>query len=497
MRHLPALLLLAAAAAAEPPRLAVVVVVDQMRPDTLTRFAGEYRGGLKRLLDGGRRFRGVLDHAATQTGPGHSTILSGCRPDRTGIVANGWLDRATMKGVYCTEGDSPETMLRDTLGDWLRAAHPGAKVVSVSGKDRAAILMGGRRPTAACWFRKDDAGFATSAWYEPLGKPAWLEDFNGDGWLDALPEAWTYEPAEGLRADDDPRESPQYGRASPHPLRASRRSRTADAVYRSPYVDEWTLRLARATVDRFELGRDATPDLLAVALSATDTVGHLYGPFSQEIRDCTLRLDRHLGDLFAHLDASGAPWVAVLTADHGVLPLDPLRRVDVRKHVQAVAVALQRRFGAAEWFRMTDAGIYVDRRVAKEKGADPDDVAAAIAETARGLEGVAAAYDRRQLSGEGGDALLVLARRSWHPERGADVLVIAQENVLITDQAFGTSHGSPHAYDREVPIVFWGPGIRGGDAGREARTIDIAPTLARLLGVAAPGDLDGEPVPLE
>ena len=69
--------------------------------------------------------------------------------------------------------------------------------------------------------------------------------------------------------------------------------------------------------------------------------------------------------------------------------------------------------------------------------------------------------------------------------------------ISSADRPLGTSHGSPHAYDREVPIVFWGPGIPGGDAGLEARTIDIAPTFAKLLGVAAPADLDGEPLPLE
>ena len=298
MKYLPGCLLLflsALSAAADPapaPRLLVVISVDQMRADTLTRFAAEYTSGLDRFLEHGRRFDGRLDHAGTETGPGHSTMLTGCRPSRTGIVANGWLDRATLRRIYCVDdpaspvygaprsGRSPKNLLRNTLGDWMKRADPRAKVYSVSAKDRAAILMAGRYPDGVFWLDKRRPGFTTSRYYRPAGLPDWLIAFNHDGWFAALPASWTYKAVPGLRADDDPRESPRYGRVSPHPLLHSKVAETIGALYHSPFVDAWTLRLAARVVDRYDLGGDATCDLLCVSLSATDTVGHLYGPFS-------------------------------------------------------------------------------------------------------------------------------------------------------------------------------------------------------------------------
>lgn len=507
MRTSAALLLLAAVAAAERPRLVVVVSVDQMRRDTLTRFAKEYTGGLKRMLDKGLRYRGLLDHALTQTGPGHSTILTGCHPARTGIVANEWLDRKTLKPVYCVDdrqapvygvkgkGRSPKLVLRDALGDWMKAADGRAKVFSVSCKDRAAIVMGGRRPDGVFWLERKGGGFSTSAYYAPEGLPEWLVDFNEDGWIERLPEHWTYEPVAGLRDDDDPRESGRFSRASPHPLRTGDRTKVYDHVYHSPFGDALTLRLARRLVERFDLGGDEVCDLLAISLAATDTVGHLYGPYSQEIRDTTLRLDRNLGRLFDFLDERGAPYLVVLASDHGVLPMDGMTRVDARPLIQRVAVAVQRKHGGGDWWRFSAGQIYVNHSQAGA-AAVPATIVAAL-----GTEGaIRSVYDRAAMTpapGEAADGIRDLLRRSFHPDRSGDVFPIVKERTLLSVWKVGTSHGSPHKYDREIPLVFWGPGIPPGERAREARTVDIAPTLARRIGVSTPGDLDGEVIPLE
>lgn len=496
------LLLLAAVLHAERPRLVVVVAVDQLRPDVLARYEGEYTGGLKRLLERGRRFDGVLDHGMTATGPGHATMLTGCRPARVGIIGNTWLDPESLASVYCVEdpearvhgdrrdGRSPKLMLRDALGDWLQEHDPGAKVLSVAGKDRAAVTMGGRRPTAAYWYERDANGFTTSAYYEP-DRPEWLARWTGDELVKDLPEEWKYEPVDSLRADDDPRESPKYGRASPHPLRMRSRRSTLDNLYRTPYLDALTLALAAEVADRHDAGGDAIPDLLCVSLSATDTIGHLYGPFSQEIRDSMLRIDRELGVFLAHLDERTRDYVLVLTADHGVLPLDDMTRLDFRKVAQTLSIAAQKSLGTGDWFRLAENGVYVNRETAREKGVDVAQVAAALAEAARGMDGVEAVFDRAQLAGDGGGELLELCRHSWHPDRSADLVVVTKEGVLVTDWSTGTAHGSPWLYDRAVPIVFAGPGIAPSASAGPARTIDIAPTLAKILGVPPPPDLDG------
>lgn len=500
MKHLIALLLCAATAAAtDKPRLVVVVSLDQMRPDTLQRFAKEYTGGLKRVLERGLHYRGVLEHALTQTGPGHSTMLTGCRPARTGIVANGWLERGSLKNVYCVEdaaapvwgakskGRSPKLLLTSSLGDWMRAADPGAQVFSVSGKDRSAVLMGGRHANGAFWLEKGAGGFSSSAYYYPDGLPDWVKSFNRDGWYDQLPKQWKHETVDWLRADDHPSESSRYSRTTPHPLRGAVRRKTLDRIYRSPYIDEWTLRLASHLVRYYDLGGDASTDLLCVSLSATDTVGHLYGPFSQEIRDCTLRLDRNLGAFFDLLDKRGAPYVVAVTADHGVLPMTELTRVDARKVIQAATVAVQRKFGAADLFR-----IYGGTQVwlKPRKGVDMNAVRDTLAQSLRAQDAIAHVLDLDKLHGK--DPIVDLVRYSYHPDRCGDLYVVPKEKVLLTTYgATGTNHGSPYGYDRDVPVSFLGVGIPAGKTGRVGRTIDIGPTLAHLLGLPVPEGLDG------
>ncbi|MFQ5845018.1 MAG: alkaline phosphatase family protein [Planctomycetota bacterium] len=499
-----AALLGAGAAAAEDVRLVVVLCVDQMRPDTLTRFDGEYRGGLRRLLDGGLRFDCVHDHALTLTGPGHAVLLTGCHPRSTGIALNGWRDRRTLRPVYCVDdpahpvhgrsagGRSPRRLRRDALGDWLRRRDPRARVYSVAGKDRAAVLMGGRFPDAAYWYDRARGGFASSTYYHPGGLPDWVEAFRGDGWLAALPETWSYEPSPHLRPDDDPRESPRFGRASPHPLRDRDLRRTLAHLYVSPFLDAAVLRFARALVERRDLGGDAACDLLCVGLSATDTVGHLYGPFSQEIRDVTLRLDRELGRLFAFLDRRGAPYLVVLTSDHGVLPLADVRSVDGAAMAKELGRALAARLGPGRWTslapgRAPSSNVYVHPRV---PATDRARVRRVLVEVLSAREAV---YERGRLLARepAGDALLDLARKSYVPDRCGDVFFFLEPGRLFRHSAGVTSHGAPHPYDREVPLVFWGPGIEAGTGRGAARTVDIAPTLAARLGLSPPPGVDG------
>ena len=362
MRRLLFLLALAGPVAAEDavrPRLVLLISIDQLRPDVLERYAPLYKGGLKRLLAEGARFPGLQDHGLTETGPGHSAIATGCFPASTGIVANSWIDPKSGRAVYCVEDPklkrSPVLQLRPALGDWLKAQDPPSKVCAVSGKDRAAITMGGAGPDGVFWYSAAAKGFATSAYYRPEGASAWLEAFNTDGWLDSLPRTWIHEVGKNARPDD-----------SPHPLRGKKGEIFYTALRYTPYVDAITLRLARTIVDRFDLGGDESVDLLCIGLSATDTVGHLYGPYSQEVRDVVLRLDAGLGELFAHLEKRKTPFLVALTADHGVLPFENLKRVKLTPLVQRVQTAIRKALGDGAWVHVRNGQITVNNASSKK-----------------------------------------------------------------------------------------------------------------------------------
>ena len=335
-------LYLAAPARAEvnpsPTHLVVILSIDQMRADHLTRYAPLYQHGFARLLREGVHFRTAdLNYAGSSTGPGHATLGTGKYPWKSGIVANTYRERATGRRVYCgedsmaepIEGDggrmSPRNLLATGLGDWLKAASPGSKVISISYKDRAAVLMGGKHPDAAYWYDKR-SGRMTSSSYYVSALPAWMKEFNASGWVTKnLPRTWTRLRPDSVYArfspDDMPGETPWNGsRSFPHEIQPGRE---IARLFSTPWGNDFLFDVARAAVDGEQLGKRGTVDLLWLSLSTTDGIGSDFGPDSHEMIDNLLRLDAGLGRFLADLESTHGPggFLFVLSGDHGVLRL--------------------------------------------------------------------------------------------------------------------------------------------------------------------------------
>ena len=517
----------AAAAGDERPSLVVIVAIDQLRRD---RLDPALPGGLGRIAREGRVYEdALLDHAVSETCPGHVALVTGREPGPIGVTANSYVDRATGERRYCVEdvapdaavfgggddphdGRSPRAIHADGLGDWMKAANPASRVFAVSGKDRAAIAMGGQHADGVYWFRRsDDPGFTTSRYYASE-LPGWLVEWNAVGLATRVPQEWTHssEPEGGTppRIDDYPGESPVRSRTSPHPLHDGDPKALAGNVYHSPFLDLLTLDVARSLVESEDLGRGDAPDLLAISLSATDTVGHAYGPGSLESRDVLLRLDAALGELFDWLEERVGPGrlLVAVSADHGVLPLPEWLAETGRLECPVSGgrvglVSLMLRFYATLHFELSPfswprpwmdvaSELTVNRALARDRGVPVDEVVATAERWLEAQPGVRAAWTRREIL-EGRDELARLYRNSLDPERSGDLFVQFEPTCLADFDGDGTGHGSPYEYDRAVPLVFWGAGIPRGSIEGPARTIDLAPTLAARLDVAVPADLDG------
>ena len=511
--------LLAVLMAAAPPRLVVVIAVDQLRADYLERFRPWFGpGGFNLLLTRGAVYpRARYDHVITETCPGHAVMLTGSYATVNGIVANGWYDPVRERPVYCVEdgsvtmvggqgaGRSPRLLQTTTVGDELKIATAGrSKVVTVSDKDRAAIMLGGHRADAAYWIV--DTLFVTSSWYRS-DLPGWVQAVNrshpisryfGTRWDRSLPAA-VYAR---LGPDDVPEEGEVEGggRTFPH------RIVDLDGFEHSPMLDEALAEFAMRAVREEGLGRDSVPDLLAVSFSATDKIGHLYGPDSHEILDQMVRLDRTLARLFAFLDRQVGPGrtLIVLTADHGVAPFpervrdnrpDGPRRIDPAVLDSAVSLALTGQYGPAPapgWVSYDGAPLlYLSRQALSARRAplgDAERVAQAALLTLPGVHDAVTGVELTGLRAEGMESDVI---RSYYPARGADLYYFLTPYWLATDETTGTSHGSPWRYDQEVPLLWFGAGIRPGIRSERATVADLAPTLAQLLGVATPGGAQG------
>ena len=530
-------LLLALPLAAVPPRPALVVVisVDQLSAQLLEGFGQDLPGGLGRLQREGVWFSEAYhDHGFTETGPGHSVILSGRFPAHTGIVENRWSDRTDGHATYCVEdpgcrtlagtatlpGVSNARFLGDAFGDWLQAQAPGSRVYSVSGKDRAAILMAGRRPTGVYWF-SGAAGFGTSTAYQGT-LPPWLARFDAslsarltaDTWLwtrdpatpDGRSGTWTF-GAQVIRNGGLPR----LIQGSGMPMDKGFETR----FRRSPFLDAITLEAVEALLEAERLGRGPGTDLLAVSFSSTDYIGHSYGMFSQEMRDQIQRLDRTLGRLLEGVRRRHPGAWVVLTADHGGMDIPealaeqgfPARRMDPTAFVEALQGDLRKAFQAPRnLFRPTDEPhmLYLDGGALQAAGLDRSEVLRRAQAWLRARPEVAEAFTAEELAATDAAAtgsprdssLRVLLARSFHRDRSGDLLV-AMKPLLVyggPTSTYPATHGTPHAYDRRVPLIFWGPWA-AGRRREPVRVVDLAPTLARELGLL-PGAVDGKALDL-
>jgi arylsulfatase A-like enzyme len=510
-------------------RLVVLIAVDQLMAE---RIDAGLPGAIGRLAREGRSFsEAVIDDARTETCPGHVTMLTGRHPGPAGIPGNEFIDRATLRTVYCAEdaseagrllgaptpkpesGRSPRNLRVTALGDWLKAQRPEARVFSVSAKDRSAIMMGGQRPDGVYWLDKRGTGRMTSSRYYQDALPGWVQAWTLNKMLAPLPEQWVHasgDPPNGTRPDRYPGESPRFSDVSPHPVKPTGGgSNDFSPLLSTPYLDQRTLDFARELVVEEQLGRDETADLLAVSLSATDYVGHSYGPYSQEARDALQRLDRDLGDFMDFLERRvGADRVAfVLTADHGVLPLPewlterggtcPVAggRVSPGEIERALLGALTGKLGQSRsrWLVRSGYSLVFDPATLAASGATLEQAQAVAISALEAHPAVDRVWRRRDLIEGVADAPpeLRLHANSRADGRDADLIIQPEHGCLLSPYPVGTSHGSPHDYDRRVPLIFLGPGVEAGiDSGRAA-TIDIAPTLAAMLGLETPADLDG------
>ncbi len=490
------------------PTLVVLLTVDQLGSDYFERYGRDFSQGLRRLRDEGATWsRGRHDHAIAETAPGHASTLSGRFPVSTGISSNSQGVRTDDSPLLTSSdsGASPFRFRGTTLFDWMRAADPGTRALSVSRKDRGAILPIGSARTEVYWYA-DNGDFTTSRYYRDT-LPTWVLEFNDRRLAQAQAgRAWVprYPP------DRYPeRDSVRYGEAGadfafPHVVPRDP-TQAAAAFRRFPWSDSITLAFALEGVRALGLGATAgRTDLLAVSLSATDAIGHRWGPESKEIHDQLLWLDQYVGQFLDELLAQvGRDRVIIaMTADHGIAPFPELRseyyangdaqRFDARPVWATVFDALRQRGVDTVAVEDDDGFRVVDFEAFRRAQVEPDEIARIWVTELRQLNAVL----RADLLADLARADTIrddIARRWLHmlPVDGQVRAVVTLKPFAYPRARSDAVHGQPHDYDTQVPVLFWGAGIVPGERTGEARVVDIGPTLAAWIGVRPLERVDG------
>jgi predicted AlkP superfamily pyrophosphatase or phosphodiesterase len=498
------------------PKLIVMMVIDQFRYDYLVRFRPEFVAkGFNLLLSGADFVDCRYHYASTFTCPGHATLFAGAYPTNTGIIDNEWYDPALHRSEYCVEdlgaklvgaqdgpGMSPRNLIGSTIGDELRSATDfKSKVIAISMKDRASVIPGGHLANAAYWYDAKSGNFVTSTYYLP-SLPDWVQEFNsqkisaarcGKNWV-ALPQ------------------TPGVQGGMLREFKSQSSETCPDARFRSwleftPFMNEVELKFALAAIKSEKLGQGNGTDLLTISLSANDYIGHIYGPYSPQVADATLRTDRYLAAFFEALDHTvglANTWIT-LSADHGVAPnpgfikehhlgLGNFNPANVRSEVEQ---AMNQAFGPDQWVEHSDAiYVYLNHATMARRRVDLAQAQAVAASAAASVEGVKAAFTRTQImSGALPRSPLAKAvSNSFNPLRSGDVFIVLEPYAVPVSGDTHTTHGSPWSYDTQVPLIFWGDAFNPGVYRTPAQPVDLAATIAAALGITETSGEQGRPL---
>ena len=512
----------------EKPRLVVGIVVDQMRFDYISRFYNDFEDdGFKRLIEGGFIYQNAhYNYTPTKTGPGHASIFTGTTPSTHGIIGNDWFVPSIDRRLNCVEDTtvavvggvsngkvSPRNLNTTTITDELRLYYNfNSKVVGVSLKDRGATLPAGHNPTGAFWYDLQSGNMITSTYY--MDKlPDWVQEYNKQKRpFELIRNNWTLLKDKSIYnesiEDDNEFEDPikrGMGITFPHDL--SKHRKNPAVLKYTPFTNTVIREIAMKAIDGEGLGQDSIPDFLTISFSATDDIGHKFGPRSMEVQDTYLRLDQEISELLNFMDEKVGKdnYIVFLSADHGATDVPSYlytNKMPAGYHNNGyikseLDEALGQKFGKGKWISsIINEQIYLNHDLINEKELDATEVKKAVIDRLMEEEYVVEAFDKdvvalRMFT----DPTLIRLQNGYNNKRSGDVLYnLSPSNLNDAYGRKGTDHRTPYAYDTHIPIIFYGKGIKQGSSVRRVSITDIAPSLSVLLNISFPSGTSGKPL---
>ena len=514
----------------EKPKLVVGIVVDQMRNDYIDRFWNRYsEDGFKRLVNDGYRFKNAhFNYVPTYTGPGHASVYTGTTPATHGIIGNNWYDKTIDASVYCAEDRnvqsvgtqdnagmmSPHRMTVTTIADENRlATQMRGKTIGVALKDRGAILPAGHTANAAYWFHGMDEGRWISSSFYMNSLPQWVVDFNNSGKAASYFKTWnTLYPIETYvesGTDMNKFEGGFKGKETatfPYDLQELRaHNNNFELLKAVAFGNDLTTDFAMAAIEGEKLGQNNDTDFLTLSYSSTDYVGHNFGVNSKEVQDTYLRLDKNIAELLQYLDKTVGKneYIVFLTADHAAVDvpayLDSLRipagYFDSRSFRNNIDSLVQKEYGNKNLIKnISNNQLFFNYELLHEMNINIDSFQQKLSNYILMQDNIHRVYTRQQIvNGAYTKGMDELIKNGFNHKRSGDLIYVL-DPAFISYSHTGSTHGSSFMYDTHVPILFYGKGVKSGSSSRRSEIVDIAPTIAVMLGISFPSGTTGEPL---
>ena len=519
----------------EKPKLVVGIVVEQLRYDHLEQYRSRLaENGIRLLLNEGTYYQNAsYEYMLTQSAPGHATISTGAEPSVHGITSDSWYASLRNELVYSTADNSvdpvggsyesgqrsPVNLLASTFSDELKMATNGlAKVYAVGMKDNSAILSAGHSADAAYWYDSFTGTWMTSNYYMD-SLPDWMNDFNASGYSDIfLDGSWTLlRPLEDYidcvpdsNAFEAGFDGVNYFPYDLKKMSTKRKLLTREKDYsllnEVPFGNSLTNQFAMKLIEKEELGLDDVTDFLTICFSATDNIGHRFGPSSFELADAVYRLDKDIAELLAFLnDKIGKRNILVyFTSAHGVSEIPGIResyRIPSGFFIQNQAIQLLRSYlnvlyGEGNWVKgYSEKQVFLNREFIEDAKIDLDEMRQRVARFMVQFAGVASAYPYSAFEANDFiDGNLLRISNSFNPKRTGDVIIILNPGWVEKKDDHVTEHNSPYECDTHVPLIWYGWSVNRATVTRKVNLTAISATLSSLLKVPYPNACTGEPL---
>lgn len=515
----------------DQPKLVVGIVVDQMRFNDLYRYYDLYsEKGFKKLINEGSNFTNAhYNYIPTNTGPGHATIYTGTTPYYHGIINNDFYDKSLKKVINCVADQnvesvgsndeqgkkSPKNLLSTTITDALKLfSNKKSKVISISVKDRGAILPAGHMADGVFWYNTKTGDFISSSYYTK-DLPEWVKSFNNlklaDKYLsndwNLLLEKKFYE----INSPDESSYEPDFfkegEKSFPHSFKNLNAEERYNALAFTPFIHNILIELAKAAIKNENLGKNYYPDFLAISFSSTDLIGHLWGNYSYELMDTYLRLDRQIAELIEFLDKEIGEknYLLFLTADHGAVETPaylrdnkiPTGELSNSKILDSLKSFTSRTYGRSDVIEFYSYGfIYLNKNLINQNRLDytkiEKDISNYLRDVFPEIQTIVTRSDLEKYQASRNCENFIL--NGWHPYKSADIIFTLRPGYLFRFLEQGTTHGTSYTYDTHIPLIFYGWNIPKQTINDKVYIVDIAPTIASLLKIAEPNACIGVPL---
>lgn len=518
----------------DKPRLVIGIIVEQLRYDQVERMREILPdNGIRRLISEGTYFRNAsLDYIATQAAPGFATISAGCPPSVHGITSDSWFNPFNDELIYCVQDPSsspvggsfetglfsPVNLLSSTFPDELHLATCGAsKVYGIGMREMGAILTAGHAADGAFWF-DDRTGTWMSSTYYMKQLPGWLMDLNAMS-LPAqyLNQSWSpllkSEENTGCQPDTNSLEKGFNGQTwFPYDLKKMSAEKKIQGALRdysllreTPFADDLTTDLALRLIENEGLGQDDITDYLAITYSATDYIGHRFGPSSLETSDAIARLDRNINRILELIDSKLGKKNVLLyfVSAHGVSEIPEVLAANhipsgyfrLNQSLQLLRSYLNAVYGQGDWVKgFFDNQIFLNRALIEDAHIDLEEIQKKVARFMVQFSGIATAVPSSAFEmSDFSEGVLKKMNNNFSPQRSGDVIITLNPGwVEKTDNV--TGHNSPYEYDSHIPLIWYGWTASRASVTRSVSVRDIAVTLSVLCKVPLPNAADGDPL---